>query len=599
MTPKKLHQSYSIALLTIAPLSLWSPTSQAQTKVDGATAPATTPTTVSATAQVKDNTIAQSEVIISEFRVAGPGGEEDSYVELFNTTTEPLEVGDWSLRFLDEQQKAVVLTIPAGTSIPSRGHWLCSGRQYSLKARVAPDIILPHRIRSGIQVRDAAGKIVDAVGAHSATPEFREGLGLTDWVFAPHKTQFACVRKMTGGQPQDTNDNARDFNTVSVTALLGSKSVRLGAPAPENLRSPILRPSRQGTTPTPQSDKTKVQPVALTTTQNPPLRNRSLSNPSSGNPSSGNSSPRKPNQAHGTLTLRCRIVNTTGKPLQELYFRVNGITAGPATKGIADVRLLGAAALGNPVPTNAPQGTRVWIAKLDEPPAQLKGGGLNAGAMVKMAPGGLAPGAVGEVRFVLGVETPGRYRVDLSSELFHIVFNGHTERQSAKSDRNRVASNGGRQGASVGAGAIGPQNAARNNAASGGESTPVDQSKLAATLVFEGHTEEGGESAAPRPPSRLKISVFSAEGNSGTLRLRFGGALNATDAADATRYEVLVNGTPTVVENSSYSANSSTVVLSLPLGTLRRGDTVVIKWNNLRDSQNLLSSGQVGPVKVL
>ena len=64
---------------------------------------------------------------------------------------------------------------------------------------------------------------------------------------AQPSANYSLVRKLEGGTPQDTNDNAADFRLVAVESPLavpstgGTLPAALGAPGPENLSSPLPR----------------------------------------------------------------------------------------------------------------------------------------------------------------------------------------------------------------------------------------------------------------------------------------------------------------------------------------------------------------------
>jgi hypothetical protein len=79
--------------------------------------------------------------LISELRTSGPAGLGDDYVELYNNTNAPLTVAasDASAGYGLYKQGAdcnatpvLIGTIPNGTVIPARGHYLVVGSQYSL-----------------------------------------------------------------------------------------------------------------------------------------------------------------------------------------------------------------------------------------------------------------------------------------------------------------------------------------------------------------------------------------------------------------------------------------------------------------------------------
>jgi hypothetical protein len=76
-------------------------------------------------------------VVISEFRVRGPNGAADEFVELYNTTAASVPVGGWLIRGSNNAGTVSTrATIPAATSIPAGCHYLvanssASGGPYS------------------------------------------------------------------------------------------------------------------------------------------------------------------------------------------------------------------------------------------------------------------------------------------------------------------------------------------------------------------------------------------------------------------------------------------------------------------------------------
>ena len=105
--------------------------------------------------------VAAGSVLISEFRMRGPNGADDEFVELYNNTDADITVTDANpvtclaqLTILDPLQRcgwALVdlqgavtsvprFIVPIGTVIPARGHFLAAGSAYSLSALAAPDL---------------------------------------------------------------------------------------------------------------------------------------------------------------------------------------------------------------------------------------------------------------------------------------------------------------------------------------------------------------------------------------------------------------------------------------------------------------------------
>jgi glucose/arabinose dehydrogenase len=105
-----------------------------------------------------------------------------------------------------------------------------------------------------------------------------------------------------------------------------------------------------------------------------------------------------------------------------------------------------------------------------------------------------------------------------------------------------------------------------------------------------------GEAPSAETPSTVTLSTAVALASRSRIRLTFSGALDGAVAADAEHYEVEVNGEMVEIESAAYHAASQTVMLSLPRGSLRVGDQVVVFWHDLRDAEGYPLSGRVGPL---
>src|SRR6185369_1360739 len=65
-----------------------------------------------------------SAVVISEFRFRGPGGASDEFIELYNNSDAPFGIGGYLLRGSNNAAGVTTrATIPAGRTIPARGHY--------------------------------------------------------------------------------------------------------------------------------------------------------------------------------------------------------------------------------------------------------------------------------------------------------------------------------------------------------------------------------------------------------------------------------------------------------------------------------------------
>jgi hypothetical protein len=378
------------------------------------------------TGTITDPTVG-GQVLIGEFRFrgatfdagAGVDGSRDEFVELYNNTDEPITVGasdgsqGWAVATVASDGTTVVTlaTIPAGTSIAARGHYLVAYSDtpvnpatggYSLAGQAEPDLLYLDAdiadnagvalFRTAEAANFTAANRLDAAGFNSlagATADmFREGAGLISP--GANDGEYAFVRKLTTGFPQDTGDNAADFAFVSTDGgLYGGVQSILGAPGPENSGNPV---QRNGVI-----KASLIDGSAASTA--PPNRVRS-----------GQIQPGVPN-AYGTLSIQRRFKNTTALPVTRLRFRVVDITTlnSPAAGSPqADLRVLSSTG----VVTNS-QGDEVITVTgltLETPPAQTNGGGLNSTLTVVLPGGALAPGNSIDVQFLLGVQEQGNFR---------------------------------------------------------------------------------------------------------------------------------------------------------------------------------------------
>jgi hypothetical protein len=198
---------------------------------------------------------------------------------------------------------------------------------------------------------------------------------------------------MTSGLPQDTNNNAADFVLVSTTGTIGGTVAVLGAPGPENTQSPV-------------QNNVNIKATLIDSTASssaPPNRVRSAEG---ANPQ---------NAAYGTLSIRRRFVNATQQPVTRLRFRVVDITTlnspGYApNNGQADMRVL----TSNNT-TTTPGNIEVRGTRLEQPPTQNLGGGLNSTLTLDLdepLPGGESV----NVQLLLGVQQEGNFRFFVNVE---------------------------------------------------------------------------------------------------------------------------------------------------------------------------------------
>ena len=210
-----------------------------------------------------------NKLIISEFRLRGPNGARDEFVEVYNPTDNPITVfstdgsDGWTLVYSSSTGTITPLaSIPNGTVIPPKGFYLITNEvratglaPYSLSAAATghptrkadsdamwtPDLLDNGGIalfRTANQTNFNAATLMDAVGfqALAAGSIYREGAGLLDCTGSPTAgQQVSFKRKGPIGALQDTNDNAADFDVSSTGASAQTcQPLTAGNPTPCN-----------------------------------------------------------------------------------------------------------------------------------------------------------------------------------------------------------------------------------------------------------------------------------------------------------------------------------------------------------------------------
>ena len=375
--------------------------------------------------------VAATTLVISEFRVRGPNGANDEFIEIMNATGADHTVAGGGTGYAIAASNGVArCVIPNGTVIPNRGHYLCvNSVGYSLASYPAgngttatgdatyttdiPDNAGIALFNTSVPADFTLANRFDAVGSTSeANTLYKEGTGYP--ALTPFSIDYSFYRDNCGkggsittfgacpacGLVQDSNNNAADFIFVDTNGTSAGAGQRLGAPGPENLSSPI---ERNASFAAPLLDP-------CVGTASPPNRVRDFT-----------SDPPN-NSTFGTLDIRRTIVNNTGGTVTRLRFRVIDITTFPAPSGIADLRPRTSTAVVVTV-DRAPCGVgtsnvTVQGTTLEQPPSQPNGSGFNgslsAGVVTLATP--IANGASVDVRFLLGIQQTGSFKFYLNVE---------------------------------------------------------------------------------------------------------------------------------------------------------------------------------------
>lgn len=370
------------------------------------------------------------QLIISEFRLRGPNGANDEFIEIYNNSGADHTVAGGGTGYGVAASNGVArCVIPNGTVIPNRGHYLCvNSVGYSLSSYPAgngttatgdatyttdiPDNAGIAIFNTSVAANFVLANRLDAVGSTSeANTLYKEGTGYPALV--PFSIDHAFYRDNCGksgsittfgvcqiSTPKDTNNNAADFIFVDTNGTSAGAGQRLGAPGPENLSSPIQR----------NASFNVASLDVCVAAASPPNRVRDFtSDPAN-------------NSTFGTLDIRRTVTNNTGGNVTRLRWRVIDLTTFPAPSGIADLRPRTSTAVvvtvDRPPCGSGTSNVTVQGTTLEQPPNQPNGGGFNSsmssGTVTLATP--LANGATLDVRFLLGIQQTGSFKFYVNVE---------------------------------------------------------------------------------------------------------------------------------------------------------------------------------------
>jgi len=379
---------------------------------------------------------AAAQIIISEFRVRGPNGATDEFVELYNnsgadhTVSAAVTDGSGDGYAVAASDGTTRCVIPNGTVIPNRGHYLCvNSAGYSLASYPAGNgttatgdatftLDIPDNAGIALFNNSVGGgsfilaNRLDAVGSTSeANVLYKEGTGYP--ALTPFSIDYAFYRDTCGdggsitaigpcviSTPKDTNNNAADFIFVDTNGTSAGAGQRLGAPGPENLSSPIQRNA---------SFTVNLLDTCAASSAAPNRVRDFTSDPAN-------------NSTFGTLDIRRTVVNNTGGNVTRLRFRVIDLTTFPAPSGFADLRPRTSTAVvvtvDRPPCASGTSNVTVQGTTLEQPPSQPNGGGFNSslgeGVVTLATP--IANGASIDVRFLLGIQQTGNFKFYINVE---------------------------------------------------------------------------------------------------------------------------------------------------------------------------------------
>lgn len=350
------------------------------------------------------------QLVISEFRLRGPNGANNEFIEIYNRIGAPhtVQSASGSGYGVAASDGITRFTIPNGTVIPAGGFYLgVNSVAYSLSAYPAgngstatgdatwttdiPDNagIALFNNNTGGAAYNFANRL-DAVGSNAETnPLYREGAGYP--ALASFSIEFSLVRDSRITIFKDTNNNAADFLFMDTNASQIGMGQRLGAPAPENASSPIFQEYSGDILLVDAIDSDVGLASAPNTVHDP------TSDPAH-------------NALFGKLIIRRKLTNTSGQPITRLRIRIRDLTVFPSQAGTADLRPMTSS---DTVVLTSAGNVTVKGTTLEQPPSQPNGGGFNSSLSVNSVTlaNPLAAGASIYVQLVFGIQQQGCERV--------------------------------------------------------------------------------------------------------------------------------------------------------------------------------------------
>jgi hypothetical protein len=175
-------------------------------------------------------------VTINEVRTGVAGAAGDSFVELYNASTDrkPVDLSGWTLAYTPTASDTTTLaTIPPGTLIPAGGHYLLGGPGYT--GTPAADLSYPATLvpnAAAIALRDTAGVVVDSLVYGSK----QSSSSANGFIVSPLLAEGGCIAVAPGNTAApgkslirvhdgaDTDSNCTDF-TSTTRATPGAANV--------------------------------------------------------------------------------------------------------------------------------------------------------------------------------------------------------------------------------------------------------------------------------------------------------------------------------------------------------------------------------------
>jgi hypothetical protein len=189
--------------------------------------------------------------VISQFRLRGPRGADDEFIELFNPGDVPVNIADWQVKKSSDCGQVIVslFSIPSGVVLRPGQRFLAVSQSSGLSGS---DLVfsLPITDGGGLALEAPGSGIVDQVGL-CATTKFIEGTALPP--LSGNFDQSYARKPITGIRGcQDRNNNSDDFFLLNPSNPQGMKSgiaVCPGVFTPTaTIYTPTITPTETGAT---------------------------------------------------------------------------------------------------------------------------------------------------------------------------------------------------------------------------------------------------------------------------------------------------------------------------------------------------------------
>ena len=190
-------------------------------------------------------------LVISQFRLRGPRGADDEFIELFNPGDVPVNIANWQVKKSSDCGQVIVslFSVPSGVVLRPGQRYLAVSQSSGLSGS---DLVfsLPITDGGGLALESPGGGIVDQVGL-CATTKFIEGTALPP--LRGNENQSYARKPITGIRGcQDRNNNSDDFFLLIPSNPQGMNSgiaVCPGVFTPTaTIHTPTITPTEAGAT---------------------------------------------------------------------------------------------------------------------------------------------------------------------------------------------------------------------------------------------------------------------------------------------------------------------------------------------------------------